>query len=101
REEEPKLLAEEIIPLEEVKSKFTKAILIKLATPGLEKSTLDELKNILTRHKGKVPVMINFQEPSGRRTSISTGRDYTVKPDGTLLNEIENLCGTGSIRIRT
>ena len=101
REDEPKLIAEEIIPLEEVKSKFTKAVLIRLKTPGLEKPLLDNLKNILSRHHGKVPVFLSFQEPDGRRINMSAGRGCTVKMDDILLDEIENLCGTGSVGFKT
>ena len=101
REEEPKLVADEIIPLEEVKSKFTKAMLIRLKTPGLEKSTLGALKSVLSRHKGKVPVLLSFREPDGKMVSVSTGRDYFVKLDGLLLEEIENLCGLGSVGFKT
>ncbi|OGW75893.1 MAG: DNA polymerase III subunit alpha [Omnitrophica bacterium RBG_13_46_9] len=101
REEEPKLIVDEIIPLEEVKSKFTKAVLIKLSTPGLEKSILDNLKNILSRHRGKTPVLFNFQEPNGKRVSISAGARFCVAPDNLLLKEIENLCGSGSVGFKT
>ena len=101
REEEPKLIAEEIIPLEDVKSKFTKAILIKLSTAGLERTQLDDLKDILSRHRGKIPVLLNFQKPDGRSVSMSAGRSYTVKMDDILLEEIESLCGSGSVGFKT
>ena len=101
REDEPKLLTDEIIPLEEVKSRFTKAVLIRLNTPGLDKNTLGSLKSILAKHRGKIPVFLNFQEPSGKRISVSTGRNYTVKPNDGLLDEIENLCGSGSVGFKT
>ncbi|MCQ9206829.1 MAG: DNA polymerase III subunit alpha [Omnitrophica bacterium] len=101
REEEPKLFAEEIISLEDVKAKFTKAILIRLSTPGLDKSLLESLKSILSRHRGNIPVLLNFQEPTGKRVSISAGRNYAVAPDDILFEEIENLCGNGSIGLRT
>lgn len=101
REEEPKLIADEIIPLEEVKSKFTKAILIHLSTPGLDEPLLDNLKGVLSRHRGKIPVLLDFHEQDGRKVSISAGRNYYVKLDNLLLKEIENLCGTGSIGFKT
>jgi DNA polymerase-3 subunit alpha len=101
REEEAKLIAEEIIPLEEVKSKFTKAVLIRLSTPGLDRPLLDDLKSILSRHRGKIPVLLNFQEPSGKRISVSVGRNYSIKPDNLFLKEIETLCGAGSIGFKT
>ena len=101
REEEPKLLADELIPLEEVKTKFTKALLIKLQTPGLDRPTLDSLKSILFKHKGNIPVFLSLQEPTGKRVSISAGRGCAVKLDDALVEEIENLCGTGSIGVKT
>ena len=101
REDLPKLIVEEVIALEEVKAKFTKAIMIRLSTPGLNKSFLEDLKGILSRHRGKVPVFLNFKEPDGRRISISAGRNYAVKPDDILMKEIENLCGNDSVGIKT
>ena len=101
REEEPKLVADEIIPLEEVKSKFTKAVTVRLKTPGLEKPLLGDLKDILSRHRGKVPVLLSFQEPTGRMVNVSVGRNYSVKLDGILVDEIEALCGSGSVRLKT
>ena len=101
REEEPKLIAEEIIPLEEVKAKFTKALLIKLQTTGLEKSMLDGLKDIFSKHRGKVPVLFSFKEANGKRVSMSAGKNFSIKPDDHLVEEIENLCGSESVGFKT
>ena len=101
REEDPKLLPDEIIPLEGVKSKYTKAMLINLATPGLDKVTLEGLKNVLTRHKGKIPVFLNFAQPTGKTVSICAGKKYTVKADDHLIEELEGLCGNGTVKFKT
>lgn len=101
RDEEPKLLADELIPLEEVKSRFTKAILINLSTSGLDKPLLDSLKNIISRHRGRIPVLLSFQQPAGKRVSVSCGKNYGVKLDKALFEEIENLCGRESVKFKT
>ncbi|UCD55813.1 MAG: DNA polymerase III subunit alpha [Candidatus Omnitrophota bacterium] len=101
REQDAKLIAEEIIPLEDVKAKFTKAVLIRLSTPGLDRPLLDSLKNVLSRHRGKVPVLLNFQQPGGKRISVSVGRNYSITPDNFFLEEIETLCGAGSVGFKT
>ena len=101
REEEPKLIANQVIPLEEVKKRLTKAVLIKLATTGLDDDALDSLKNALSRHRGKIPVTLFFQDPSGKRISISAGKKFAVSPDDFLIEEIEELCGSGSVRLET
>jgi len=101
REDEPKLISEEIIPLEDVKSKFTKAVVVRFTTTGLEKEQLANLKDILSRHRGKIPVFLCFQQSGGRRINISAGKGFLVKPDDLLLEEIENLCGSGCVRLKT
>lgn len=101
REDEPKLLPNEIIPLEEVKSKFTKALAINFSTPGLETTVLDRLKTVLARHRGNIPVFLSFQESDGKKISMSTGRPYAVKMDDLLVEEIENLCGSGTVKLKT
>jgi len=101
REDEPKLLPDEVIPLEGVTTKFTKAILINLATPGLDKPLLGNLKNILSRHRGKVPVFLSFENPNGKTVNVSAGRGYTVKLGDHFFEEVESLCGNGSVRFKT
>jgi len=44
REDEPKVIASEIISPEDIKSQYTRAIFINLQTPGLEASLLDNLR---------------------------------------------------------
>ena len=41
REEEPRLIASDIIPIEEVKAKYTRSVNIDLISTGLEEKTLD------------------------------------------------------------
>jgi hypothetical protein len=81
RENEPKLISEEVLETDTVKTKYTNGILINLSTPGLDDYVLDNLKGLLMKHPGKVPVSINFIEPSGKRTRILLARDFAVKAD--------------------
>ncbi len=80
REEEPKLIAEEIMPLEKVKEKFTKSVLIKISTTGLVENTMVDVKNALSKHKGKTPVFIDLISPEECETRTAllakgTGRE--------------------------
>jgi len=100
REEQPKLLASDIILPDDVKGKFTSAVFISLPTPGLDEFLLDNLKNVLGKHHGKVPVMLNFAEPTGRRTRISIGRDFAVRADESMVEEVEALLGSGAVNLQ-
>ncbi|MBU4376205.1 MAG: DNA polymerase III subunit alpha [Candidatus Omnitrophica bacterium] len=97
REEEPKIIAEEATPIEEVQEKKTKALSIKLITSGLNKKALESLKLILSNHKGEIPAYIHFQTPANKRVALAIGADFRVKPSAELINEIEELLGAGSV----
>jgi DNA polymerase-3 subunit alpha len=97
REETPKIVADEIAALESVRQKYTKAILIDLVMAGLEKSALDNLKRVLTRYPGRVPVYINFIKPDGKRATVAIDRGMTVDPHDGLVKDIEKIFGTNVV----
>ena len=100
REDEPKIIASDIISPEDVKSKFTKAIFINLSTPGLDEFIIDNLKKTLLKHPGRVPVYMNFIEPSGKRVRIAVGKDFSVQADELLLEDIEGVLGAGTVNFQ-
>ena len=101
REEEPKLIAEDIMPLEKVKEKFTKAVLIKLTTTGLEKQMMNRVKWIIGRFKGQIPVFIELISPEGRKLRLSTDKELFVHPTDELIDELEKIVGVGNIKFLT
>jgi DNA polymerase-3 subunit alpha len=101
REEEPKIVAEDIIPLEKVKEAFTKSVLIKLSTTGLEEQMMKKVKEAITKHRGKIPVYIDLISPGGRRIRLSTEKELTVYPNDELVGEIEEIVGEGNIKFIT
>jgi len=101
REDETKIVASEFIPLQEVRSRLTKVFTVDLFTAGLEQETLERLKEILIRHKGNVPVHLNFKEPSGKCTQVIVGEDIKINAADDLFDEIEGLLGEHIIKITT
>ncbi|MEA3306057.1 MAG: DNA polymerase III subunit alpha [Candidatus Omnitrophota bacterium] len=101
REEAPKLIAEDIIPLEEAQERLTRAIVINLITVGLDKKTLESLKFILSNHKGNIPARICFQPSEHKKVTLAMGSNFEVKPSMELIDEIEELLGSGTLTIRT
>ncbi len=99
RDDTPKVIAEEIIPLEEVEKKLTKVISIDLLTAGLDMATLQKLKEILALHPGKTPVYINFKDPIGRKTTLHSGEGFKVETSTPLFEELEQLLGANVIKI--
>ncbi len=100
REEEPKIIANEIASLESVRTKYTKAILIELIMAGLEKNVLDNLKRVLSRYPGKVPVYLRFKKPDGKNVTLSVGDSFCVEPHEGLIRDIEKIFGRDVISFK-
>ncbi len=101
REEEPKIIAEEIIALEKVKEKFTKAVLIKISTTGLEDRMMKKIKRAIESFKGKTPVFIEFVSPEGRKVRLSTDSELFVHPTKELVDKVETIVGIGNVKFLT
>ncbi len=100
REDTPKVIAEEIIPLEQVEKKLTKVISIDLLTAGLDIETLKKIKDILANHPGQTPVYINFKDAAGKRIVVNSGEDFKVETGSALFEELGQILGNNAIKIR-
>jgi DNA polymerase-3 subunit alpha len=101
REEEPKIVANELTPLDSVRTKFTKAVAIDLVEAGLEKSALENLKKVLSRYPGRTPVYLNFMNPDGKRTVVSIGKSLSVEPHEGLVRDLEKIFGSDTVSFRS
>ncbi|MFH1847290.1 MAG: DNA polymerase III subunit alpha [Candidatus Omnitrophota bacterium] len=101
REEEPKLIAEDIIPLEKVKENFTKSVLIRLTTIGLDESMMRRIRRVAEKNKGNTPLFIEFMSPEGRKIRLSAEKELFVNTTDSLIEEIETLIGAGNIKFLT
>jgi len=99
REDTPKIIAEEVLPLDEARQKYTQAVSIELITTGLEKDTLQKLSEVFAKHKGPTPVYINFTTPEKKKIQMAAGNGISVLPTDELITEIEQLVGEGQVSI--
>jgi len=94
----PKVIAEEIRPLSEAKNHWKGKVHIHLRTPGLEKETLLEIKNILAAHQGSNETFIHFIFPDNETRTISVENDLRIQPSDEVVQEIEAVLGEEAIR---
>jgi DNA polymerase-3 subunit alpha len=100
RDDIPKVLAEEIVPLEDVKKRFTRLVSIDLKTAGLEADLLKQIRKILERYKGSVPVYLTFKDPQGKTAVLHSGEEVKVEPNDQLFEALEQLVGENAVKIR-
>ncbi len=101
RDDVAKLLADEIIPLEEVPKRYTRMIAVNLKTAGLGAEVLHEVRRILMAHKGNTPVYLTLQDPKGRMTVLDSGDNLKVETSDVLFEELERFLGETSVKIRS
>ena len=101
REERPKLVANNIIPVEELQKKYTQAIIINLTATGIDEKSLTILKSILESHPGTTPVYLNFKMADGKKVEVSVEERLKVDPSDELAVEIERLLGEGTVSFKT
>jgi len=94
----PKLMIDDITPLEEAKPKLPSHLRIKLSLETASAETIDELHTICQERKGDARVLFDL-ERKGDFTVVMEAEGYNVLPDRTFINRVEELCGRGSVRV--
>jgi len=96
REDRPKLVAGEIIPLPEIEERLAKSVHIELMIKGLDKQTLSDLKDALLAHPGDCSVYLHLVGPDGEVTALANG-EIRVEPNKEMVNRVKELLGKGAI----
>jgi len=101
KEEEPKIIANEVSTLESVRMRYTRSVEIDLLTAGLETNALDRLKKVLSRYPGRVPVYLNFVKPDGKHTKMAINNTLAVEPHEGLVRDIEKVLGKDVVNFKS
>ena len=90
--EMPKILAQDICRIQEAPRKFSKSIRIKLSAREVDAHQIKDLKSILLRHKGRLPVKLHVVIPNRTETVINLS-PLSCEPSDVLLSEVQNTFG--------
>jgi DNA polymerase-3 subunit alpha len=100
REDRPRLVAQQIVPIEQAGGKLAQAMELVLQGRG-EQGKLEELKTLLGRFPGSVPVYLRLElgphEPPMR---MKLAEAFKVEPNQELLEELGRLLGEAAVIIK-
>ena len=94
----PKVTANEIIPLDEARVPLPKALRIRIPLGSATGDTVDALHALCLERKGEAKVLFDV-ERDGDFMVVMEAEGYNVMPDRNFLNRVEELCGRGSVRV--
>ena len=94
----PKLLVDDITPLEDARPRLPTHLRIKIPLETASPDTIDALQTICRERKGEARVLFDL-ERKGDFTVVMEAEGYNVLPDRAFINRVEELCGRGSVRV--
>jgi DNA polymerase-3 subunit alpha len=94
----PKVTANEIIPLDEARVPLPRALRIRIPLAIANDSTVDALHALCNERKGEAKVLFDV-EREGDFMVVMEAEGYNVMPDRNFLGRVEELCGRGSVRV--
>ena len=100
REDKPKIVADQILPLEDVPRNFTKAVHIRLSAAAVEGEALMRVHDVLRSHKGTVPVLFCFIYPDGRLVFLEAHEHFSVSPARQFVHDVETILGEDSVWLK-
>ena len=87
-----KIICEEVIPIEETMSKYTKYLVLCLETCKVDKSILGEIENEMIKHKGECPVYFEVKTNDDEKLILESQK-YRVTTNSELISSLEKLLG--------
>ncbi len=92
-----KLLASEVLPLEQAKLADARYVTIRVPVMAWERAKGERLRDILGAHRGDCPVTLELVRPGSWAVAVAPSARYRVRPDSGLREEVEALLGPGSL----
>ncbi|MGB2715758.1 MAG: DNA polymerase III subunit alpha [Vicinamibacterales bacterium] len=100
-EESARMVATELLPISALRERTTREVIIHLHNGQQGRTTFEQLAELLARHRGDRRVLLEL-DVKGHDKSLRVRSEVAqrVKPTERLVNELEQLCGSGSVELR-
>jgi DNA polymerase-3 subunit alpha len=99
-DESARIVASELQPISLLKERTTREVVIHLQVPS--RNTLEALAELLSRHRGDRRVVLEVDTKKNGNPALRVRADVAqrVRPSEKLVEEVEQLCGAGSVVLR-
>ena len=95
-----KILVNEVIPLESVRERYTKSITLTLNLDVASEDTIQQLRGIMERHRGKCSCYISVNGGGLAKKFVYLVRNMTVDPNPQFIGLVKQLLGSSSVRLQ-
>jgi DNA polymerase III alpha subunit len=99
RNDTPSLRVSTVTPIEKAREVLSGSVRLTVSSTGLEEDLLLQLQDVIRAHPGPCPVFFEVETPQGRKVLVKTQNEHFVSPSGQFLADIEEVLGTGHVRV--
>ena len=101
-EEQVRILASEVLPIESVRERLAREVAIRVRMPA-DRGVFEALVEVFARHRGDRRVSFEIElsadsQPLRVRADVSS--QIRVRPSPTLVAEVEQIVGEGAVQLR-
>ncbi len=100
REDEPKLIVEEIYTLETIQRRMTRSVVIDFRQGTAGEEIFVRIQEVLSRFAGETPVYLHVVDSRGEVNDILVDRSLFVRPTEDLVSSVEHILGPGRIHLQ-
>jgi DNA polymerase-3 subunit alpha len=94
----PKLMVNDIHPLEDVKIPLPRSLRIRIPVESANEAIVDDLHLLFAQRKGDAKVLFDVERKDDFMV-VMEAEGYNVLPDRNFIARVEELCGRGAVRI--
>jgi len=94
----PKVIINQLTPLEEAQPKLPRSIRIRVPLDTATEATVDALHAICHERKGEAKVLFDVERP-GDFMVVMEADGYNICPDRSFITRVEELFGRGAVRV--
>ena len=93
-----KILVNEVHPIQTVREKFIKSIVLSINLKSLNEASITDLRLLMEENKGTCPCYFSVRDEDSTRMFQSTR--YTVEPSDKFLEQVSRVLGPQSVQFR-
>ncbi len=90
-----KIIVNDVFPMETVRERFTRSIVLAIDVGAVREDTIVSLRNVMEEHRGNIPCYFNVVEE--KRSTIYQTMRYAVDPSDRFLQKVREMLGPNSI----
>ena len=98
-EEKPRLIVSDLSVLDSALRMMARSIRVRVDMGSLPETVLPGIKRVLSNHPGEIGVSLELVKPAEFMTLIRTQDKLRVKLSAELVQQLEGLTGSGTVRL--